>query len=208
MPAPAISRSVVAFDRPAPRSVARDISPLPTGPTRPTRPARTPRAGTPDGFDPVLRAPGLALLATVCLLEGYRWIGALPAGDSRLSSVVFSRGGALVFAVSSIGLALGLTRTGRGRQARPQIVVALATLVVMSATVALAVTEIPATKAALGVADLGLASALAGALVAGERRRRARPAGPVPVDPGAVDPVLVTVRFPTPRSRTETGVAS
>jgi lysylphosphatidylglycerol synthetase-like protein (DUF2156 family) len=133
-------------------------------------PGSTPSAA---GFDPTLRSPGLALLATVCLLEGYKWIGALPASDSHFSALVFSRPGALVFAVLVTALALGLTRAGGElRRSRPDAAVALASVVVMSASVVLAAATDAATKEAVGLADLVLAAALVGALVAGERRLR------------------------------------
>jgi hypothetical protein len=157
------------------------------------------------GFDPTLRSPGLALLATVCLLEGYKWIGALPASDSRLSTLVFSRPGALVFAVLVTALALGLTRSGGElRRSRPHAAVALASVVVMSASVVLAATTNAATKDVVGLADLVLATALVGALVAGERRlRRAGKRQSV-----SADTELTSLPFASSRSRPDPGVAA
>ncbi len=157
------------------------------------------------GFDPTLRSPGLALLATVCLLEGYKWIGALPASDSRISALVFSRPGALVFAVLVTALALGLTRSGGElRRSRPHAAVALATVVVMSASVVLAAVTNAATKDVVGLADLVLATALVAALVAGERRLR-RAGSQHGVSPADTD--LTSLPF-APRSRPDPGVAA
>jgi hypothetical protein len=157
-------------------------------------------------FDPTLRSPGLALLATVCLLEGYKWIGALPASDSRLSALVFSRPGALVFAILVTGLALGLTRAGGElRRSRPHAAVALASVVVMSASVVLAAATNAATKDVVGLADLVLATALVGALVAGERRLR-RATTRHGVSPADTD--LTSLPFASPRSRPDPGVAA
>jgi lysylphosphatidylglycerol synthetase-like protein (DUF2156 family) len=160
----------------------------------------------PVGFDPTLRSPALALLATVCLLEGYKWIGALPASDSRFSTLVFSRPGALVFAVLVTALALGLTRGGGElRRSRPHAAVALASVVVMSASVVLTAATNAATKDAVGLADLVLATALVGALVAGERRQRRASARPeVP----AADTDLTSLPFASSRSRPDPGVAA
>lgn len=166
-------------------------------------PGSTPSAA---GFDPTLRSPGLALLATVCLLEGYKWIGALPASDSRLSALVFSRPGALVFAVVVTALALGLTRTGGElRRSRPHAAVALASVVVMSASVVLAAATDAATKDVVGLADLVLATALVGALVAGERRlRRAGNRHGA----SAADAGLTPLPLAPSRSRPDPGVAA
>jgi hypothetical protein len=170
--------------------------------------ADTAAAATPSpvGFDPTLRSPALALLATVCLLEGYKWIGALPASDSHFSALVFSRPGALVFAVLVTALALGLTRTGGElRRWRPHAAVALASVVVMSASVVLAAVTNAATKDAVGLADLVLATALVGALVAAERRQRRAITGP---DIRAADTDLTSLPIASSRSRPDPGVAA
>jgi hypothetical protein len=166
-------------------------------------PGSTPLAA---GFDPTLRSPGLALLATVCLLEGYKWIGALPASDSRFSALVFSRPGALVFAVLVTALALGLTRSGGElRRSLPRAAVALASAVVMSASVVLAAATKAVTKDVVGLTDLVLAMALVGALVAGERRQRRITARPE-VPPADAD--LTSLPFASSRSRPDPGVAA
>jgi lysylphosphatidylglycerol synthetase-like protein (DUF2156 family) len=170
--------------------------------------AATANTATPStpGFDPTLRSPGLALLATVCLLEGYKWIGALPASDSRFSALVFSRPGALVFAVVVTALALGLTRAaGELRRSRPHAAVALASVVVMSASVVLTAATNAATKDAVGLADLVLATALAGALVAGERRQRRATTRPAMQ---TADTDLTSLPFASSQSRPDPGVAA
>ena len=71
--------------------------------------------------DHLLASPGMALLAAVSILEGYKWIGAIPASDSRLSALVFGRGGALVFAaLATVAVcpAPGPTRDGHRRSPR------------------------------------------------------------------------------------------
>jgi hypothetical protein len=157
------------------------------------------------GFDPTLRSPGLALLATVCLLEGYKWIGALPASDSRFSALVFSRPGALVFAVLVTALALGLTRSGGElRRSKPHAAVALASVVVMSASVVLTAVTNAATKDVVGLADLVLATALVATLVAGERRLR-RAGSLHRVSPADTD--MTSLPFAS-RSRPGPGVAA
>jgi hypothetical protein len=158
------------------------------------------------GFDPALRSPGLALLATVCLLEGYKWIGALPASDSRLSTLVFSRAGALVFAALVTALALALTRTGGTRRRyRSPTVVVLASVAAVSASVALTVATGTASKDAVGLSDLVLAVALAGALIAAERRRRSLGDR---IRPAQVGSDVTTLPFPSSTSRPDPGVAA
>lgn len=180
----------------------------PLTPVDATGPVDTATAATPSpaGFDPTLRSPALALLATVCLLEGYKWIGALPASDSRFSTLVFSRPGALVFALLVTGLALGLTRAGgQLRRSPPQAAVALASVVVMSASVVLTTATSAAAKDAVGLADLVLATALVGALVAGERRQRRAAARP---EASPADGDLTSMPFAPSRSRPDRGVAA
>jgi hypothetical protein len=131
--------------------------------------------------DPVLSSPGMALLGAVSILEGYRWIGAIPSSDSRLSTLVSSRGGAVAFALLATVAVLVLTRAGEGgRRTRPQLLVRLATAAVIASSVAvlLAGTGTLA-KDAVGVSDLLLASALAGVLIAVERTRRVRRHGAI-----------------------------
>src|ERR1700729_257621 len=47
------------------------------------------RTGAASAF----RSSGLALLAAVSVLEGYKWIGAIPVSDSHLSGMLFGRAG-------------------------------------------------------------------------------------------------------------------
>lgn len=125
------------------------------------------------GREHLLAPPGMALLAAVCILEGYKWIGAIPAGDSRLSTIAFSRGGALVFTVLATAAAVTLVRADpEGSRTLSQRLVLPATAVLIASTVVLIASTGTLAKDILGIADLALASALAGALVAGERRRR------------------------------------
>ena len=142
--------------------------------------------------EPVLASPGLALLAAVSILEGYRWIGVIPSGDSRLSSLASGRGGAIAFAVLATAAVLLLTRADGGRRPLLQRLARLATAVVIASSVALLAATATATAAkdAVGVSDLLLASALAGVLIAGERRRRAGRPGTTTAKGGSANGTL------------------
>ncbi len=111
------------------------------------------------------RAPGLAVLATVSLLEAYRWLGVIANGESRLW--------AATFAVVTLPAALALARRegGRPRSALRQLVV-LASLATALAAAAVLWNDRGWPSVAVGVADLALALASLGALVDSERTRR------------------------------------
>jgi hypothetical protein len=113
----------------------------------------------------LFRAPGLALLAAVSVLEGYRWIGVIANSGSRPWGVAFA-------AVAVFG-GLALTRAEQG-QPRSTIQRTLATtaVAVALATVVVLWNHEGWTAVVLGIADLTLASTALAALVAGERARR------------------------------------
>ena len=91
--------------------------------------------GRPAGQDQLLASPGMALLAAVSILEGYKWLGAIPAGDSRLSALVFGRGGALVFTALATVAAVVLTRADAGGpRTLPQRLVLLATAALIASS--------------------------------------------------------------------------
>ena len=73
-----------------------------------------PPASRSSANQPALPSPAMALLAAISILEGYKWIGAIPTSDSRLSVLVFGRAGAVVFAVVAVVTCLALTRVDRG----------------------------------------------------------------------------------------------
>jgi len=127
----------------------------------------------------------LALLAAISILEGYKWIGAIPTSHSHLSVLVFGRAGAVVFAGVAVVTGLALTRVDSGgHRPLPQKLILLATVAVMASTIVLWSAGGTAGRDACGVADLALASALAGALVVGQWRQRAAGQGRTPTRPG------------------------
>jgi hypothetical protein len=175
--------STLLLDRPAGRR--RSLPVVDTGPARATGLAADasvagpstagPSTARPSADRPTLPSPAMALLATIAILEGYKWIGAIPTSDSRLSLLVFGRGGAAVFAVVATAVCLALTRVGPGEH-RPasQKLVLLATVAVMASSIVLLSGHDTMGKDAFGVADLALASTLAGAIIVGQRRQRAQ----------------------------------
>jgi Family of unknown function (DUF6518) len=114
---------------------------------------------------PLFRAPGLALLAAVSVLEGYLWLGIIGDGGSHPWAVVFA-GLAVVAAVA-------LTRTDRERRRSTlqRLLVSTATVTALAAAAVLWRDETWAARA-IGIADLALASIALVSLVSGERSRR------------------------------------
>jgi hypothetical protein len=165
MPSPSPQPSVLLLERadvehePVPDTTAR--LPRPSTGADPA-PGAVPGATSPASL---FRAPGLALLAAMSVLEGYRWIGVIASGGSLPWAVAFT-------GVAVVG-APALTRTDgrRSRSAVNRVVVAASVCVALATAVALSVPEGWAT-AVLGIADLTLAAAALVALVAGERSRR------------------------------------
>jgi hypothetical protein len=175
---------VLMLERTAPRRSDRASLPA-IAPLEPRAAAAHQGVSTTEA---VFRSPGLALLAAVSILEGYRWIGVIPVDGSRLSLFVFGRVGAAVFAGLALASAVALTGAAPRRRTRDQwLVVALASLVVM-ATCALAAASADWTRYGLGAADLALATASVAALIVVERGRRAERQGAEPAtDPGISD---------------------
>jgi hypothetical protein len=177
---------VLVLDRTAPRRSDRASLPA-IAPLEP-RAAAAAHQGV-STTEAVFRSPGLALLAAVSILEGYRWLGVIPVDGSRLSLFVFGRVGAAGFAGLALASAVALTGAAPRRRTRDQwLVVALASLVVM-ATCALAATASGDwARYSLGAADLALATASGAALIVVERGRRAERQGAEPATgPGISD---------------------
>jgi hypothetical protein len=141
-------------------------------------------AGSTAGTDPILRSPGLALLAAVSVLQGYKWLGVIPTSDTRLSTLAFGRVGALLFAAACSVAVVALTRpVAFGHRPSSHRLLVLATISVMAATVGLVVTGGNVATHVLGFAYLLTASLAAGLLFSGERRKRqAERAGLRPLD--------------------------
>jgi hypothetical protein len=155
-------------DRPARVPVVSLSSPTPEPVT--TDDGRAHRA---YGLDSVYRAPGLALLAAVSILEGYKWLGVIPADRSPLSNLVFGRAGAAVFAILVLTAAALLARPGSEQRRSPsQRLVLLAAGAVALASVVFVSIHASAVTRLLGAADLALAAVVLGSLVAAERSRR------------------------------------
>jgi hypothetical protein len=167
-------RSVVVLDRPAvaPESVIR--RPVTVTPAReiPPRPAdRKPSA--PAGLGPALRSPGLALLTAAAILEGYKWLDVIPVGDSRVSSLLFGRVGAVAFAAVASAFALVLTRPVAGPRRSPVQWLLVGTIVGQVAATSVAVlSDSMVAATVVGVTDLVVASAAGGVLIAGELSAR------------------------------------
>ena len=84
---------------------------------------------------PDFRSPALGLLAALSILEGYRWLGIIPAGDARISSFVFGRIGALAFAPLALVMASAIARPGaQGHRALTHRMVVLAAVAVVAAS--------------------------------------------------------------------------
>jgi hypothetical protein len=120
-----------------------------------------------------LRSPGLALLAAISILEGYRWLGVIPAGGSRGSALSSGRPGAMLFCGLALPVAVALTRAAGRRRSATQTLVALAAAGVGAATLWVVVADGVLARATFGTAAMGLAAAAIGALIASERRKRA-----------------------------------
>jgi hypothetical protein len=116
----------------------------------------------------------MALVSTIAILQGYTWIGAIPSSDSRLSTLVLGRDGALVFAALATAAVLAFVRADAdGHRTLSQRLVLLATATLITSSVVLLVSTGTPARYATGVSDLALASALACMLITGERKRRA-----------------------------------
>jgi hypothetical protein len=176
---PTDDSAVLLLDGPPGRAGARCDRPLRmsvvplTWPTREPVSADDSSTHRPIGLDSVYRAPGLALLAAVSILEGYKWLGVIPGDRSPLSNLVFGRAGAAVLvALTLIAVAL-LTRPGSGPpRSAGQRLMLLAAGAVGVATAVFVATDASAASGWLGAADLVLAAIVLGSLVAAERSRR------------------------------------
>jgi hypothetical protein len=183
MSAPAERTSSLLLERPGGRNSVLPDDGSAVGRWEPAdgRPTVERLPGSSSDGDKVLISPGMALVATVAILEGYTWLGAIPSSDSRLSAVVFGRGGALVFAALAAVAVPAFTRAdAEGRRPLSQRLVLLATAALIASSVVLLMSTATPTRYATGISDLVLASALAGMLVAGERKRRTQRQGGLP----------------------------
>jgi hypothetical protein len=131
-----------------------------------------PAAAT-GGLGFMLRAPGLVILATAFLIEGYRWLGVLHFGASAAGSWLFGTVGLALVALVAPLAALLLTcgRQGSGRVATEDLVVVMAGAAALATATALIVGGAAWGNVA-GAGDLILAATALGAVILSERARR------------------------------------
>ena len=125
-----------------------------------------------DGIGSLLRAPGLAVLASVFLVEGYRWLGVFHFGSTSGGSLLFRFVGLASAALLAPFAALALTSGRRVRApiAIEDLVVASAVLVMVATGTALVVGG-PAWRTVAGASDLLLAASALAVVLLGERAR-------------------------------------
>jgi len=134
-------------------------------------PARVPVA-PPVGFGSLLRAPGLALLAAVSLVEGYRWLGVFHTAATGGGSLVFGTAGVgLVALLTPVVAALLIAHRAPGPTVRlGGIVVAVALAVTLTTGSALVIGGHVWPQAA-GATDIVLAAVAFAAIALGEYAR-------------------------------------
>jgi len=126
--------------------------------------------GTGLGF--LLRAPGLILMATVFLVEGYSWLGVLDTGHSSAASILSGTAGRGAVALLAPLAALVLSPGGRGSGWFVEDLVVVAAVAATVATGTALVVGGPAVRYVAGGMDLLLAATALGAVLLGERARR------------------------------------
>jgi hypothetical protein len=161
--------SVLLLERPVVRPLDEPEPPMPTPPSW-SGPRGAEQWGPPRRC-PWFVAPGLALLAALAILEGYRWIGVITNGGARPW--------AAAFAGVALAVSLVLTRSARPGDGYPSPRIALVgSLLVVLTTVAVLFTDEQWATVAVGASDLALASVALGLLLAGERSKRRGHAAP------------------------------
>jgi hypothetical protein len=118
-------------------------------------------------------APTLAVLSTVYLIEGYRWLGVIQLGGTGIGSLLFGTAGLATVALIALVAALFL-RWGRQAGA-PVFIQDLAVAGAASVTVATGTALVvggPLWRDVAGVTYLFLAATALSAVLLGERRRR------------------------------------
>jgi hypothetical protein len=131
-----------------------------------------PVADRPGGLGFLLRAPGLVLLATAFVIEGYRWLGVIHVGTTSVGSLAFGTPGLALVALSAPVAALVLAP---GRRASGSMVPDVIILVAVAVTVATGTALVvggSAWRAVAGTVDLLLAAGALGAVILEERDRR------------------------------------
>jgi len=152
-----------------------DVAPLPldcvTGPEAPMDVRTAAVSDHPSGLAFILRAPGLILLATVFLIEGYSWLGVIQFRHSSAASVLSGSAGLALLSLLAPLAAVLLTRGRRtGGWALDDLVIVIAVAVTIATITALVVGG-PAWRTVAGTTDLLLAATVIGTVVLGERAR-------------------------------------
>ena len=119
----------------------------------------------------LIRAPGLVLLATVFLVEGYSWLGVLHLHHSPAASLLSRRLGLALLSVVAPLAAVVLTRGRRvSGWALEELVIGVAVAVTVATITALVVGG-PVWRTVAGITDLVLAASVFGAVILGELAR-------------------------------------
>ena len=124
-----------------------------------------------SGLGFLLRAPGLVLLATVFLVEGYAWLGVVHLYHLSSATLLSGRIGLALLSVLAPLAAVVLTRGRRATGwALEDLVIGVAVAVTFATVTALVVGG-PAWRTVAGVTDLILAASVFGVVILGERGR-------------------------------------
>lgn len=129
------------------------------------------------GVDRSFRTPGLIVLATIAIFEGYRWLGVIPTGHTGLSALASSHSGTVSLAVLLALTGHALTHQRRLRRRwRFGAAVTCAGVIVAAASAILVAAGGRVPPHILGVAYLLLAAgALSAATMSGRARRSGAP---------------------------------
>jgi hypothetical protein len=127
--------------------------------------------GVRTGLGFIVRAPGLVLLATVFLIQGYTWLGVLHVDRSAAASLFTGRAGVALLSLLAPAAAVALTcgRRASGRAVEDLVVGAAVAVTITTVTALVAGGAVWRTAA--GSTDLLLAAAAVGAVILGERAR-------------------------------------
>jgi hypothetical protein len=125
----------------------------------------------------LVRAPGLVLLATVFIVEGYCWLGVLHLHHASGASLLSGRVG---LALLSVAAPLAAVVLSRGRRVAGWVLEDLVIGVAVGVTVATITALVvggPVWRTVAGITDLVLAASVFGAVILGELARQ-RPSDP------------------------------
>jgi hypothetical protein len=136
------------------------VAPLGAATHPPTAPDRVSPFHSGSGT-PVFAAPGLVLLATIAIFEGYHWLHLIPNGPVRPTAVVL----AVLVAPASFGLTRRISGPGTGSV---RIIARTCAVLVPALWVVLLLVHATALAGILGTVSLALALALVALAVLSE----------------------------------------